>query len=150
MITGDLRNKIDRIWETFWTGGITNPLDVIEQFTYLLFIKQLDDVETTKENEANFLFNMVKDLKQKIIEYFNLEKIEVKDATYLTNARQNALIKNTISYIDQALEDIENEVPVDMIEINIRAAWDTLGEIIGATYKDELLDELFSNFCLGK
>lgn len=55
MIKGELRNKIDRIWETFWTGGITNPLDVIEQFTYLLFIKQLDDVETTKENEANFL-----------------------------------------------------------------------------------------------
>lgn len=55
MITGEIRNKIDRIWETFWTGGITNPLDVIEQFTYLLFIKQLDDVETTKENEANFL-----------------------------------------------------------------------------------------------
>lgn len=55
MIAGDIRNKVDRIWETFWTGGITNPLDVIEQFTYLLFIKQLDDVETTKENEANFL-----------------------------------------------------------------------------------------------
>ena len=55
MITGELRNKIDRIWETFWTGGITNPLDVIEQFTYLLFVKQLDDVETVKENEANFL-----------------------------------------------------------------------------------------------
>lgn len=55
MITGELKNKIDRIWETFWTGGITNPLDVIEQFTYLLFIKQLDDVETVKENEANFL-----------------------------------------------------------------------------------------------
>lgn len=55
MITGELRNKIDRIWETFWTGGITNPLDVIEQFTYLLFIKQLDEVETTKEKESNFL-----------------------------------------------------------------------------------------------
>lgn len=55
MIKGELRNKIDRIWETFWTGGITNPLDVIEQFTYLLFIKQLDDVETVKESEANFL-----------------------------------------------------------------------------------------------
>ena len=40
MITGELKNKIDKIWETFWTGGITNPLDVIEQFTYLLFIKQ--------------------------------------------------------------------------------------------------------------
>ncbi len=55
MIAGELKNKIDKIWETFWTGGITNPLDVIEQFTYLLFIKQLDDVETIKENEANFL-----------------------------------------------------------------------------------------------
>ena len=48
MITGELRNKVDKIWETFWTGGITNPLDVIEQFTYLLFIKQLDDIETNK------------------------------------------------------------------------------------------------------
>lgn len=55
MIGGELRNKIDHIWEIFWTGGITNPLDVIEQFTYLLFIKQLDEMETTKENEANFL-----------------------------------------------------------------------------------------------
>lgn len=55
MITGELKNKIDKIWETFWTGGITNPLDVIEQFTYLLFIKQLDDVETTKESDANIL-----------------------------------------------------------------------------------------------
>ena len=54
MITGELRNKIDKIWETFWTGGITNPLDVIEQFTYLLFIKQLDEVETTKEKRGKF------------------------------------------------------------------------------------------------
>lgn len=55
MITGELRNKVDKIWETFWTGGITNPLSVIEQFTYLLFIKGLDELETTKESEANFL-----------------------------------------------------------------------------------------------
>lgn len=55
MITGELKNKVDKIWETFWTGGITNPLEVIEQFTYLLFIKGLDDVEITKENEAVLL-----------------------------------------------------------------------------------------------
>jgi type I restriction enzyme M protein len=55
MITGELRSKVDKIWETFWTGGISNPLEVIEQFTYLLFIKGLDDVETTKENEAVLL-----------------------------------------------------------------------------------------------
>lgn len=55
MITGEIKNKVDKIWETFWTGGITNPLEVIEQFTYLLFIKGLDDIETTKESEAAFL-----------------------------------------------------------------------------------------------
>ena len=43
MITGELRSKVDKIWETFWTGGLTNPLEVIEQFTYLLFIKGLDE-----------------------------------------------------------------------------------------------------------
>lgn len=55
MITGELRSKVDKIWETFWTGGITNPLEVIEQFTYLLFIKGLDDKEIINENEAVFL-----------------------------------------------------------------------------------------------
>lgn len=55
MITGELKNKVDKIWETFWTGGITNPLTVIEQFTYLLFIKGLDEVETKNEQEAALL-----------------------------------------------------------------------------------------------
>ena len=55
MITGDLRNKVDKIWETFWTGGITNPLSVIEQFTYLIFIKSLDDKQIREEMDANIL-----------------------------------------------------------------------------------------------
>lgn len=55
MITGELKSKIDRIWETFWTGGITNPLEVIEQFTYLLFMKQLDEAEAIKENDAQII-----------------------------------------------------------------------------------------------
>lgn len=55
MVTGELRNKIDKIWETFWTGGVTNPLSVIEQVTYLLFIKGLDELETKREKEANLL-----------------------------------------------------------------------------------------------
>ncbi|WP_418400923.1 type I restriction-modification system subunit M, partial [Catenibacterium sp.] len=57
MLTGELKNKVDKIWESFWTGGITNPLDVIEQFTYLMFIKQLDEVETKNEADAE-LFGM--------------------------------------------------------------------------------------------
>ena len=52
MITGEIKNKVDKIWEVFWTGGITNPLSVIEQITYLLFIRGLDDLETRREKES--------------------------------------------------------------------------------------------------
>lgn len=55
MITGELKSKIDRIWEIFWTGGITNPLSVIEQFTYLLFIKNLDDKQNDNDQNAALL-----------------------------------------------------------------------------------------------
>jgi type I restriction enzyme M protein len=55
MLTGELRNKIDGVWNAFWAGGIANPLEVIEQITYLLFIRGLDDVHTLEENKANRL-----------------------------------------------------------------------------------------------
>lgn len=55
MLTGELRSKIDRVWDAFWTGGISNPLYVIEQITYLLFIKRLDEIQTLKENKAHTL-----------------------------------------------------------------------------------------------
>ena len=55
MLTGELRGKIDRVWDAFWSGGIANPLEVIEQITYLLFIRGLDDVQTREENKANRL-----------------------------------------------------------------------------------------------
>jgi len=53
MITGETKSKIDRIWDTMWSGGISNPLSVIEQLTYLLFIKRLDELHTLKEQKAN-------------------------------------------------------------------------------------------------
>ena len=52
MITGELRSKVDRIWDTMWSGGISNPLSVIEQLTYLLFIKRLDELHTLRERKA--------------------------------------------------------------------------------------------------
>ena len=54
MIT-EVRNQIDRIWQYFWEGGVTNPLTVIEQITYLMFIRDLDDVDTKKEKESAML-----------------------------------------------------------------------------------------------
>ena len=52
MITGEIKNQIDRIWDAFWSGGISNPMEVIEQMTYLLFIKRLDELHTLRENKA--------------------------------------------------------------------------------------------------
>ncbi len=52
VLTGELRNQIDRIWDAFWSGGIANPLEVLEQLTYLLFIRRLDELETLEERKA--------------------------------------------------------------------------------------------------
>ena len=55
MLNGELKNKIDRLWETFWTGGITNPLDVVEQMTYLMFIHDLDAADNQRAKESAML-----------------------------------------------------------------------------------------------
>ncbi len=52
MITGELKSQVDKIWESFWTGGISNPLTVIEQFTYLLFTRRLDEMQMLEEKKA--------------------------------------------------------------------------------------------------
>ena len=61
MITGDIKNKIDKIWDTFWTGGITNPITIVEQMTYLFFMKLLDDAQRKKESVASLMGVEVKD-----------------------------------------------------------------------------------------
>jgi len=52
MLTGEIRSQIDSIWNDFWSGGVSNPLSVIEQITYLLFIKRLDELQTVEERKA--------------------------------------------------------------------------------------------------
>jgi type I restriction enzyme M protein len=61
MLTGELRSQIDKVWNAFWTGGLSNPLTVIEQMTYLLFIKRLDEIQTVKEKQANILKKDIED-----------------------------------------------------------------------------------------
>ena len=55
MLTGEIRNQVDQIWNAFWTGGISNPLEVIEQITYLLFLRRLDELQTIEELKATRL-----------------------------------------------------------------------------------------------
>ncbi|MFN2126213.1 MAG: N-6 DNA methylase, partial [Candidatus Promineifilaceae bacterium] len=61
MLTGEIRNQVDRVWDVFWSGGISNPLEVIEQLTYLLFFKRLDEIHTARENKANRLNQPIED-----------------------------------------------------------------------------------------
>ena len=90
------------------------------------------------------------ELKEKIKEMFHLELLETSDFTYLSNARSIALLKKSMENIDKAIDGIQNGFSIDMIEIDIKEAWNNLGEIIGETYTEELIDQLFSQFCLGK
>ena len=89
-------------------------------------------------------------IKDKISEIFNLEKIKTQDMTYLSNARSISLLKKANNLLVSSLTNIENNYPIDIVEIDLKESWNTLGEIIGKTYTDELLDEMFQRFCLGK
>ncbi len=94
--------------------------------------------------------NGIDPLKEKIIEMFNLEEINIKDYNYLTNVRQISLAKQALQKLLDVKEGLQNDLPVDMLEIDLRDCFDLLGEIIGKTYSDEIIDNLFEKFCVGK
>ena len=94
--------------------------------------------------------NGIENLKNEINDMFNLEEINLGDFTYLSNSRQISLVKKAVE-ISKNLEDaLNNDVPIDLLEIDIKEICEILGEIIGESYDDKLIDTLFSNFCLGK
>lgn len=89
-------------------------------------------------------------IKEEIKRLFNIGELETNDMTYLSNARSIALLHKTMNSIEEAEQEIELCSPIDIVEFSLKDAWNSLGEVIGETYTDELLDELFSRFCLGK
>lgn len=91
----------------------------------------------------------IENLKNKIKEMFDLEKISSSDLNYITNPKQISKLKISLNLTNEVLEKVRTE-SVDMLEIDIRAIWNCLGEILGETYEEEFLDELFSRFCVGK
>lgn len=97
-----------------------------------------------KENKG--INNIIEEIKS----LFNLNELETQDFTYLSNARQINLIKNCLSLSEEINKQNEKNTPVDLIQIDIQRLWEKLGELTGESYKDELLDEIFSKFCLGK
>ena len=89
-------------------------------------------------------------LEKKIKNLCNISDLLNIDGTYIGNARQIAKLKEAKKNLEDAINSLENKMPVDIANIDINNAWINLGEIIGEVSSDDLLDELFKRFCLGK
>ena len=133
-------------------------LELIENKKAIIFINKIDEEKFIDniESKLPIITGSTKNnigidvLKEKIIETLKLADLSNKDLTYLSNTRQISLAKNALKNIEHVIEENQKDIPVDMLAIEIREAWESLGSIIGETYEDELVDEIFKRFCLGK
>ncbi len=134
-------------------------IDKIKNKKYIVVINKCDLEKKINDSEIK-LDNIVRIntieldkidlLKDKIKEMFNLDMIEQGDYNFLSNVRQISLAKESLQILDEVEAAVKREDPVDLIEIDIKRIWTKLGEIIGENYDDELINQLFSQFCLGK
>ena len=109
------------------------------------YAKEEEIVTTSMLNKEG-----IDQLEEKIAGYFFQGQMNERDATYLSNTRHIALLKKAEQALVEVQNGIEMEMPVDLIQIDFTRAWDLLGEITGDSVQDELLTQLFSQFCLGK
>ena len=94
--------------------------------------------------------NNIDELLNKINELFNLDEINEGDMTYISNAREISLLKKAKKSSNNLIKSLDEGIPIDMLEIDIKNIIDYLGEVTGESYDNELIDKLFSRFCLGK
>ena len=143
------------------TDDIKEIFEKIKDKNYIVIINKIDlekkldinslDIDEDKIIKLSITENKgLEELKNKIIELFNIEAIETQDPTYLNNSRSISILKNCLSAINDVEEGLKNNMPIDMIELDIKNIWEELGKINGTSYEEELLDEMFSRFCLGK
>lgn len=143
------------------TDEIVELFKKVKEKKYIVIINKTDlptEIELSNlELEANEVIKMsvkenigIEKLKEKIIELYDLEEIETKDLVYLTNARSISILKECLKKISEVESGIANNLPIDMLELDIKFIWEELGKINGTTYEEELLDEMFKRFCLGK
>ncbi|MEE6452427.1 tRNA uridine-5-carboxymethylaminomethyl(34) synthesis GTPase MnmE [Gottfriedia acidiceleris] len=92
----------------------------------------------------------IDDLEKAIANLYFEGQIEAQDLTYLSNARHIALLKQSEQTINDAIEAMKNGMPIDLVQIDLTRAWELLGEIVGDTVQESLINQLFSQFCLGK
>lgn len=134
-------------------------LKKVQNKNYIIILNKIDlesKIDLSKLPEDHIVKMSIKnkeginELKEKIKEIFNLEKIETSDMTFVTSARSLAILNQIRDSIEDIEKGLKSGLPIDIIEIDIKNIWDKLGEIIGVSYENELIDTLFSQFCLGK
>ncbi|MBO3284726.1 tRNA uridine-5-carboxymethylaminomethyl(34) synthesis GTPase MnmE [Paenibacillus sp. FSL M8-0228] len=127
---------------------IMNKMDLPAQIDRDLLLRYVPEElivpMSVKENEG------ADRLEQAISKLFFSGKLESADMTYVSNVRHIALLKKARQSLVDAYEAADQFVPIDMIQIDVRLAWEHLGEIVGDTAHDALIDQIFSQFCLGK
>ena len=143
------------------TDDIKELLSKVKDKEYLTLINKIDLESKLDLNSINVDKNRVvylsiinnkgiDELKEKISELFNISDITSTDPTYLNNARSISILNKCLNKVEEVEEAVKNNMPIDMIELDIKSIWEELGTINGSTYEEELLDEMFKRFCLGK
>ena len=144
-ISNDIKEIIEKIKEKHYIA-IINKIDLENKLNRDELGIPLDKIVeiSVKENKG------IDDLKEKIVKMFNIDELETKDPTYLNNSRSISILKRCLKSINDIEYGLKNNMPIDMIELDIKNIWEELGTINGTTYEEELLDEMFQRFCLGK
>ncbi len=132
-------------------------LNTIEQKNSIIFVNKIDLPPQLELNTkipiiygSAFQNKGIEQLKDQIITNFNLDNLNAKDLTYLSNTRQIALAKEALTNINNVIKANQQNIPIDMLTIELKIAWENLGKIIGEYYEEELVDNIFKRFCLGK
>ena len=142
-----LSNEIKKIYETIKNKThivIINKIDLENKLDINYFPKDNVIKMSVRNNKG------LSELKQHIVDLFNLSQINTDDPTYLSNTRSIAILKKCLKSIKDIEKSLEDNIPIDMLEIDIKNIWEELGKINGKYYDEELLDEMFNRFCLGK
>lgn len=137
--------------------------ETVQDMNYIVVVNKTDlpqqiDLDRVKELAAGhhvITTSILQDegiekLEEAIASLFFSGQVEAEDPTYVSNARHIALLHQAKDRIQDAIQAAEAGIPVDMIQMDLTRSWEILGEIIGETVQDELINQLFSQFCLGK
>lgn len=132
-------------------------LERIKNKNYIIIVNKIDLEKNIDDSNLKNVIYMstiknvgIEELKNKINEMYELDKIDIKDFNYVSSAKNISLIEKSIESINKSINAINDGMPIDIVEIEINSASEYLGDILGINYKEDLFNQLFSNFCLGK